>query len=138
MDEAEKRLLVLTDEYQGNISYLLARHSYQVIEKKIFIVIFFKERVEETPFLYLTLDLPSAPLYRDEFMQNIIPQVPLGNLLAKFNGVTEKEYKTYKENIMKRFELTRLPRFLIIYIKRFTKNQWFVEKNPTIVNFPIK
>lgn len=26
----------------------------------------------------------------------------------------------------------------MIHIKRFTKNDFFVEKNPTIVNFPIK
>lgn len=56
----------------------------------------------ESPFLYLTLDLPQAPLYRDELLQNIIPQVPLGDILSKFNGTTEKEYKTYNANIMKR------------------------------------
>ena len=37
-------------------------------------------------------------------------QVSLYNLLSKFNGVTEKEYKTYKDNFLKRFELTKLPR----------------------------
>ena len=31
-----------------------------------------------------------------------------------------------------------LSRFIILYIKRFTKNTFFVEKNPTIVNFPVK
>lgn len=45
---------------------------------------------------------------------------------------------SYKETISKRFELTALPRFLILYIKRFTKNIFYTEKNPTIVNFPIK
>ena len=25
-----------------------------------------------------------------------------------------------------------------LYLQRFTKNNFFVEKNPTIVNFPIK
>ncbi len=49
-----------------------------------------------------------------------------------------QEYKTYNENFMKRFELLRLPQYLIITYKRFQKNQWFVEKNPTIVNFPIR
>ena len=29
------------------------------------------------------------------------------------------------------------PRYIILYIKRFTKNNFFVEKNPTIVNFPL-
>ena len=28
-------------------------------------------------------------------------------------------------------------RYIILYIKRFTKNNFFVEKNPTIVNFPL-
>ncbi|VDK48244.1 unnamed protein product, partial [Gongylonema pulchrum] len=50
----------------------------------------YKEKKLEVPFLYLTLDLPAAPLYRDEQMQNIIPQVPLSALITKFNGVTEK------------------------------------------------
>lgn len=89
-------------------------------------------------------------------------QVNLYNLLNKFNGVTEKEYKTYKENFMKRFEIRELPPYLILYIKvcnncklyklfltsnrfffffsfqRFTKNTFFVEKNPTIINFSVK
>ncbi|NXA62672.1 SNUT2 protein, partial [Mohoua ochrocephala] len=97
----------------------------------------YQERMVESTFLYLTLDLPTAPLYKDEKEQLIIPQVPLFSILAKFNGSTEKEYKTYKENFLKRFQLTRLPPYLIFCIKRFTKNNFFVEKNPTIVNFPI-
>lgn len=97
----------------------------------------YQERVVESTFLYLTLDLPTAPLYKDEKEQLIIPQVPLFSILAKFNGSTEKEYKTYKENFLKRFQLTHLPPYLIFCIKRFTKNNFFVEKNPTIVNFPI-
>ncbi|KAG5281228.1 hypothetical protein AALO_G00068840 [Alosa alosa] len=97
----------------------------------------YQEVMSEAPFLYLTLDLPTAPLYKDEKEQLIIPQVPLFNILTKFNGNTEKEYKTYKENFLKRFQLLRLPPYLIFYIKRFTKNNFFVEKNPTIVNFPI-
>jgi len=82
--------------------------------------------------------LPPPPLFKDEFHENIIPQVSLYTILSKFNGVSEKEYKTYKDNFIKRFEITRLPKFIILYIKRFTKNTFFVEKNPTIVNFPVK
>ncbi|XP_050465376.1 U4/U6.U5 tri-snRNP-associated protein 2 [Cataglyphis hispanica] len=96
------------------------------------------ETVTESPFLYLTCDLPPPPLFKDQFTENIIPQVNLYTLLNKFNAITEKEYKTYKENFMKRFEITELPPYLILYIKRFTKNTFFVEKNPTIVNFPVK
>uniref|UniRef100_A0A0K0FNZ9 ubiquitinyl hydrolase 1 n=1 Tax=Strongyloides venezuelensis TaxID=75913 RepID=A0A0K0FNZ9_STRVS len=94
-------------------------------------------KVKEMPFLCLPLELPPAPLYRDELLNNIIPQVPLTNLLQKYNGILEKEYKTYKENFIKRFELIHLPEYLIVTYKRFQKNQFYVEKNPTIINFPI-
>lgn len=50
----------------------------------------YQEEMLESTFLYLTLDLPTAPLYKDEKEQLIIPQVPLFNILAKFNGITEK------------------------------------------------
>ncbi|TPP60066.1 Ubiquitin specific protease 39 and snrnp assembly factor [Fasciola gigantica] len=89
-------------------------------------------------FFYLTCDLPPPPLYLDEFKESIIPQVSLATLLAKFNGTTEKEYKTHRDSVMRRFELRRLPPYLILYMKRFVKNIFTLEKNPTIVNFPIK
>lgn len=38
--------------------------------------------------MFLSLDLPPPPLFQDE--RNIIPQVPLFELLNKFDGVTEK------------------------------------------------
>ena len=50
----------------------------------------YQEQISESTFLFLTLDLPTAPLYKDEKEQLIIPQVPLFNILAKFNGGTEK------------------------------------------------
>ena len=95
-------------------------------------------KTAESPFLYLTCELPPPPLFRDEHYNNIIPQVSLFTLLGKFNGETEKEYKTYKDNIIRKFELTKLPPYIILYIQRFTKNTFYVEKNPTIVNFPVK
>jgi U4/U6.U5 tri-snRNP-associated protein 2 len=94
--------------------------------------------IEEKPFMYLTADLPPTPLFQDEHTENIIPQVSLFNVLEKFNGQTEKEHKTYKDNFIRKFHITRLPPFIILYIQRFTKNTFYVEKNPTIVNFPIK
>ncbi|XP_055387296.1 U4/U6.U5 tri-snRNP-associated protein 2 [Condylostylus longicornis] len=112
LDETQKSLLLATEEYQ--------------------------EKAETSKFLYLTCDLPPPPLFTDEFRENIIPQVSLYQLLSKFNGVAEKEYKTYKDNFMKKFEITKLPQFIILYIKRFTKNTFYLEKNPTIVNFPIR
>jgi len=73
--------------------------------------------MDETTFMYLTCDLPAPPLYPDEMRENIIPQVPLFGILNKFNGLTEKEYKTYKDSTLKRFEITQLPPFIILYIK---------------------
>ncbi|KAF1628359.1 UNVERIFIED_CONTAM: U4/U6.U5 tri-snRNP-associated protein 2, partial [Eudyptes robustus] len=97
----------------------------------------FKEKSTDVPFLSLSMDLPDAPLYRDELMQNIIPQIPLGVLFEKYNGTTEKEYKTYNDNFIRRYEIVQLPDYLLLKYNRFQKNEWFIEKNPTIVNFPI-
>merc|ERR1712223_1038512 len=55
------------------------------------------------PFLYLTADLPPTPLFQDEHTENIIPQVSLFNVLEKFNGQTEKEHKTYKDNFIRKY-----------------------------------
>ncbi|TKR87067.1 hypothetical protein L596_011533 [Steinernema carpocapsae] len=48
-----------------------------------------------------------------------------------------EECQTFNDSYMKRFMLTRLPEYLIITYQRFQKNRFFMEKNPTIVNFPI-
>ena len=40
--------------------------------------------------------------------------------------------------IVCRYRLTRLPKYMVLHMRRFTKNNFFVEKNPTIVNFPVK
>lgn len=86
------------------------------------------------PFLFLTLNLPLPPLFQDEFEDNIIPQVALSTLLAKYDGITSQEFSGER----KRYKIVKLPPFLVFHIKRFTKNNWRNEKNPTIVNFPIK
>ena len=38
----------------------------------------------------------------------------------------------------RRFRVVRLPRYLIVHMSRFQRNNFFTEKNPTIVNFPVK
>ena len=54
------------------------------------------EKVVDQPYTVLGLDLPPPPLFQDERKQNMIPQVPLFELLNKFDGASEHEYKTYK------------------------------------------
>jgi U4/U6.U5 tri-snRNP-associated protein 2 len=39
---------------------------------------------------------------------------------------------------LKRHHLTALPPYLILHIKRFTKNNFVEERNPTVVNFPLR
>mmetsp|Transcript_8659 Transcript_8659/g.14930 ORF Transcript_8659/g.14930 Transcript_8659/m.14930 type:complete len:501 (+) Transcript_8659:1-1503(+) len=91
--------------------------------------------VTRQPFLLLALDLPPAPLFKDSMEKTIIPQVPIFNIMRKFDG------ETVTDDIRmgrRRFRITRLPQFLCLHMKRFTKNNFFKEKNPTIVNFPVK
>lgn len=41
-----------------------------------------------SPFLFLALDLPRPPLFQDSVEKNIIPQVALSTILAKYDGST--------------------------------------------------
>ncbi len=77
------------------------------------------ERVEErTSFFMLGLDLPPPPLFADALEKNIIPQVPLNTILAKFNGRTEHEVLRQGRRT---YSIEQLPPFLILHMKRFTK-----------------
>ncbi len=78
--------------------------------------------------------MPPPPLFQDELQVNIIPQVSLLDLIKKYDGKTVVE----SENSIKSHILTSLPPYLFFILKRFTKSSSKVEKNPTIVNFPIK
>lgn len=86
-----------------------------------------------TPFMILTLDLPSAPLFQDDTEKNIIPQVPLTTILQKYNGLTTQD----KMNARMRYRLLHpLPPYLIMHIKRFQANKFLQsQRNPTIVTF---
>ncbi|CAK5280689.1 unnamed protein product [Mycena citricolor] len=87
-----------------------------------------------SPFLFLALDLPPPPLFQDAVEKNIIPQVNIHSILAKFDGSSTQE----SAGQLRRYKCQRLPPYIITHIKRFTKNQFVEEKNPTIVNFPLR
>jgi hypothetical protein len=62
------------------------------------------------------------------------PQVPIFDVMRKFDGDTvTDDIRTGR----RRMRITRLPRCLALHFKRFTKNNFFQEKNPTLVNFPV-
>ncbi|PVH96518.1 cysteine proteinase [Periconia macrospinosa] len=85
-------------------------------------------------FLVLTLDLPAAPLFQDAVEKNIIPQVPLVNTLSKYDGIRPQE--KMRDRVRYRL-LHPLPPCLLFNIKRFSKNKFVSERNPTIVTFPV-
>ncbi|GAA5914602.1 hypothetical protein JCM8208_002088 [Rhodotorula glutinis] len=93
-------------------------------------------KTTKTPFLFLALDLPPPPLFQDAVESNIAPQSPLSAILAKYDGHTTRE--DTQQGVLRRWKITRLPPFLVVYYKRFTSNRFLEEKNPTIVNFPLR
>ncbi|ATY60687.1 U4 tri-snRNP-associated 2 [Cordyceps militaris] len=89
-------------------------------------------KVDIVRFLLLTLDLPPAPLFQDELERNIIPQVPLAAVLAKYDGRSAQEHHAQR----KRYRLLHpLPPYLALHVKRFSQNKFVAERNPTIVTF---
>ncbi|CAF9906434.1 MAG: hypothetical protein HETSPECPRED_006181 [Heterodermia speciosa] len=91
--------------------------------------------VDTMRYLVLTLDLPAAPLFQDELDKNIIPQIPLTSILAKYDGLNAQEAL----NTRKRYRLLHpLPPYLLFHIKRFSINKFVSERNPTIVTFPVR
>ncbi|KAF8899155.1 spindle pole body protein [Infundibulicybe gibba] len=87
-----------------------------------------------SPFLFLAVDLPPPPLFQDAVEKNIIPQVSIHSVLAKYDGKTTQESAGH----LRRFKCQYLPQYIILHFKRFTKNAFVEEKNPTIVNFPLR
>ena len=87
-----------------------------------------------TPYMILTLDLPPSPLFQDDREKNIIPQVPLTEVLRKYDGIRAQE----RLNTRLRYRLLHpLPPYLIMHVKRFAPNKFLQEqRNPTIVTFP--
>lgn len=86
------------------------------------------------PFLFLAIDLPPPPLFQDAVEKNIIPQVGIHSVLAKYDGRATQE----SAGQLRRYKCQRLPRYIILHYKRFTKNNFVEEKNPTIVTFPLR
>ena len=99
----------------------------------------------DVQFLMLTLDLPAPPLFQDEIDKNIIPQVDIFSLLAKYDGRTSQvnnlSYDVSNEQELagerRRFKISKLPPYMIFHIKRLKKTEFTHEHNPTIVTFPI-
>jgi len=92
----------------------------------------------DVPFLVLSLEIPPTPLFKDTQGGNVIPQVPLFDVLEKYDGTKYTDILRAGYQQRKRYSLLRLPPFIIFHLSRFTKNNFYMEKNPTIVTFPVK
>ena len=95
-------------------------------------------RVSHTPFFFLALDLPPAPLFTDATGANVIPQVALYTLLGKYDGEYVSDTLRGQYHERKRYRVTRLPPYVIMTLRRFARNAFFSEKNPTLLTFPVK
>ncbi|EDO16844.1 hypothetical protein Kpol_1056p45 [Vanderwaltozyma polyspora DSM 70294] len=91
-------------------------------------------KVVKSPFWLLTLDLPTQTVFRNALEVNDLPQVKLGELLIKFNGINE--YPTLGG--VKKYKILKLPRYLILHFNRFDNKEKtpVKDRNQTLVEFP--
>lgn len=89
---------------------------------------------KKSSFWFLSLDLPPKPLFKHQSERDIVPQVSLEKLLAKFNGICKTHI--VETGAFKSYEILRAPQCLFLVVKRFSKSKFGVEKNPCVVHLP--
>ncbi|KAK8808502.1 hypothetical protein WA158_008403 [Blastocystis sp. Blastoise] len=92
--------------------------------------------VKTIPCFFLSLDLPPIPVFKDDFNANTVQHMPLYTLLEKFGG--EHITVDSKTGVERKIKIISLPKYLILVINRFIVNNFFLEKNNSVVQFPIK
>ncbi|CRG87984.1 U4/U6,U5 tri-snRNP-associated protein 2 [Talaromyces islandicus] len=126
---------VIQQAFQGHLrieSQAITAHSDTTNSRLVFAESS-ETNTQISPFSILTLDLPPAPLFQSANRESMIPQVPLTTLLNKYNGLTASEKLSHR---VRHRLLHPLPPYLLFHIKRFSKNKFVSERNPTIVTFP--
>lgn len=109
---------------------------YQTFQGRMRTITTESDATSKVPFLVLSLELPPNPLFvgdEDDDKGTAIPQVSLMSLLERYNGNTAIP----RDNASKRYQITELPPYVICHIKRFSQGEFSVDKNDTVVNFPI-
>lgn len=128
---SNKKKTIISECFQGFVDIINIKKSENTDEVE--------EVVNQNQFMFLPLDIPPTPLFRDSTGGMIIPQIPLFEILKKFDGQKITESIDNK-GLPKRdkFRVKTLPQFLILHLIRFTRNNFTVEKNVSIVTFPVK
>jgi U4/U6.U5 tri-snRNP-associated protein 2 len=93
------------------------------------------------PFTQLTLEIPPTPLFRDSQGAAVVPQVPLMQLLSKFDGQTWTDKVTATGAERRQYRVRRLPDYLMLHLARFVSSGFGFtssEKNTSIVTFPVR
>ena len=91
------------------------------------------------PFTFLSVEIPPTPLFRDSEGGLIIPQIPLFQVLQKFDGQTWTDQIGVNSHTRKKYIIRKLPEYLILHLVRFTKNNFSnLEKNRSVITFPVK
>jgi len=97
------------------------------------------ETVRQVKFNHLSLDIPPPPLFQDGEEELIIPQVPIFELLSKFDGNKWSETLIGEEHVRRKYKILKLPIYLILNLIRITDTTGFRKaRNPTIVTFPLR
>ncbi|GAV54874.1 hypothetical protein ZYGR_0AS01970 [Zygosaccharomyces rouxii] len=127
---------ILGDSFQGKVQVVTIPIK-PVLDSEGDVVKFQRETSHEkqstVPFWSLTLDLPPTPLFKDSRNANDLPQVRIEDLLKKFDGKQEQQFAQG----LKKYNLIRLPRYLILHFNRFDKKNPLPVKgrNQTLVEF---
>ena len=95
-------------------------------------------KVKSVPFNYLSLDIPPTPLFRESEGGRIVPNIPIHQLLEKFNGRKPAEQFTQAAHTSRRFRILKLPKYVILNCDRKeTQNFSKRGRNCTVVAFPV-
>ena len=71
---------------------------------------------------------------------DLLTTVSLFELLEKYDGRSIKSDNgaASESSTTTTYGMTRLPKYLLLHVKRFTHNNYTLEKNGTIVSFPLR
>lgn len=118
---------LLKDCFQGSLEVTSVRDGDDMMTTK--------RAIAKNTFWFLSLDLPPKPLFKDTSERTLVTQVPLKELLAKYDG--KSQHHIVKTGERRSYKLLRLPPYLLLTINRVTRSKFSVEKNSAVVHCPM-